>query len=192
MELFQYKDYDDYIEHQKKHNKIKLGKIVYVREYTINDISNHKGPDVKNILCHGTRDASEQKYFKKRYPEAYIIGSEVGPSAQSSPMTIEHDFNKQREEWVNKFDIVYSNSYDHSITPVETLEVWKEQLNDTGLLYLEYAQNRSNPSESDPLGATDEEVRGFISQAGLTIVEEFGKEKKVRHGGKIFICKRES
>lgn len=187
MDIFEYKSYEDYLEYQKKWNKIKVGKIVYVRQSTINlicDIKTFAG----SILCHGTRCAAEQKFFKKRFPNAEIIGSEIGPSALNSPMTVQWDFNKQNDDWVNKFDIVYSNSFDHSITPLETLKVWKKQLNKSGMLFLEYAENRSNPSESDPLGATNLEVEKWISEAGMNITKRLGKSHNIKHGGVVFCC----
>ena len=60
MEFFEYKDYDDYVEHQKKWYALKLGKIVYVRQDTIRQIVESK-PFSASVLCHGTRSGEEQK-----------------------------------------------------------------------------------------------------------------------------------
>jgi len=188
MEIFEYESYDDYLKYQKKWNELKFGKLVYVREETINYICDEKA-FAGFILCHGTRDASEQKFFKRRFPGAEVVGSEIGPSALESPMTVEWDFNKQNDSWLNKFDIVYSNSFDHSITPLETLKVWKDQLNQNGMLFLEYAENRSNPSESDPLGATNTEVEKWINEAGMVVVKKLGRQHNIKHGGTVFCCK---
>lgn len=189
MEIYEYKNYEDYLEHQRKWNAKKFGKIVYVQKNTIDEIvAAHGKNNAKTILCHGTRSGHEQRYFKHRYPEAEVIGTEIGPSANEAPMTVEWDFNKQKPEWVDKFDIVYSNSFDHSITPVECLRTWKDQLSEKGKLYLEYAESRSNVSESDPLGATNKEVLGFIEEAGLKYENELGG--KIRHNGVVFICSK--
>lgn len=185
MKLYEYKDYDDYIAHQKKWNALKLGKIVYVRKVTIDMICSDFG-NAKNILCHGTRDGSEQRFFKENFNNAYILGSEIGDSAETFQMTVQHDFNKPVEEWLGKFDIVYSNSFDHSITPVECLKVWGDQLSEDGKIYLEYAESRSNVSESDPLGATNGEVEKFIKDSGLNLVKVISGG--IKHGGCIFVC----
>ena len=187
MNFFEYKDYDDYVKHQKKWYALKLGKIVYVKSDTIQQIVENK-PDASSVLCHGTRSGNEQQLFKKYLPSATVVGSEIGDGCEQFPMTVQWDFNNENADWIGKFDIVYTNAFDHCITPVQTLKVWRNQLTDNGRLFVEYAQNRSNVSESDPMGATDEEVRGFIKEAEMNIVLEL--KKNVKHNGRVFVCEK--
>ena len=132
MKIYKYKNYAQYVEEQTKANKIKLG-WTYVKRPVIDSIcSNYSSlrtedgvvksnEDPSFIICHGTRKGTEQKLFKINYPNAEIIGTEISDTATLFRMTIQHDFTIPIEEWIGKADIVYSNSFDHTIDPVE---VW--------------------------------------------------------------------
>jgi len=185
IKIYQYKNYDDYVENQTRTNKLKLH-WVYVNKKTINLIAQDK-KTANNILCHGTRNGAEQKFFEKHFPNAYIIGTEISDTADQFPMTIQHDFTLPKDEWIGKFDIVYSNSIDHSINPRQTILTWKDQLSNDGHLYLEYSEGQSVCQASDPLSATNNEIRDLIAKAGLTIVNELeGKKRK----DLVFVCEK--
>ena len=62
MKIYQYKDYDEYVASQIEANIRKI-KNIWVEKKTIQEISRQHGP-ANTILCHGTRNAAEQKYFK--------------------------------------------------------------------------------------------------------------------------------
>ena len=192
MEIFKYKDYEDYIQAQIEGNLKKIDRIIktgqsYVRPNVIKNIVERK-KDAKRVLCHGTRNANEQKYFLDLLKDSYIIGSEVSTNAEEFPMTVQHDFNMVKEEWINSFDIVYSNSFDHSITPFETLKVWKDQLNDSGRLFLEHTVQAKNhiSNRTDPLKIEKQELIDMIGKVDMNIVEEFrGREK-----GYVLVCEK--
>lgn len=167
--IYKYKDYEEYVEWQTKTNKSKIT-WTFVREDVINKLAK-LSPDAKNIICHGTRNGTEQKHFLKNFPNAYIIGTEISDTATQFEMTVQHDFMEQREEWIEKFDIVYSNSFDHSIRPEDTLAVWKQQLNQNGHLFLEYSEQQSECIPQDPLDAKLSEVERWVVQAGFSNVE---------------------
>jgi len=193
MEIFKYKDYEDYVKSQiegnlKKIDKIKEKNIAYVKPETITQIVKRM-PDAKRVLCHGTRNAKEQIYFQELLPKAFIIGSEISPNATEFPMTVEHDFNAVKDEWLESFDIVYSNSFDHTITPLETLQVWKDQLTDNGTLFIEHTVVKRNhvSNATDPLKIEKEELINMIDAAGMTVVEEFESSKK---SGYILMCEK--
>lgn len=185
MRIYQYESYQNYLETQNATTK-KKNSWVYAQKDTIQLIARYKGLGAQNILCHGTRAAGEQKYFLEHYPNAFIIGSEICDTAETFPMTLHWDFNKQNDDWIHKFDIVYTNSFDHSITPFETLGVWKKQLKYDGTLFLEYASKQSRCHEADPLDATDDEIREMITGNGMTINDEL--TENVKHSGRIFVC----
>ena len=187
MEVYKYEDYDDYIRWQKKINKSKKGWI-YVKEKTIENISK-ECPFASQILCHGTRAGAEQKYFLKYLPNAEIIGTEIGDNALEYKMTIQHDFNKQLPEFINRFDIVYSNSFDHSINPKETLKVWGNQLNNNGKLFLEFNERDSVKNYApDPVYATNKEIEKLLIQENLNIIKKLTKDNM--SGGVVFVCKK--
>ena len=190
MKIYKYKDYDEYVDWQIKTNKEKKG-WVYVKSGTIDQIVKDR-IFAATILCHGTRAAGEQSYFLKHFPNAKIIGTEISDNATEYPMTIQHDFNVQKPEWINKFDIVYSNAIDHSIDPKATLITWRNQLNETGRLYLEYSEMQSIPggNRNDPLDATNEEIENLLLEIDLNIVGKI--TKSVQKKGTVFICEKKN
>jgi hypothetical protein len=164
MKIYKYENYDHYKSKQTEANKIKI-RNVWVSIDTIRSISDIHGKANK-ILCHGTRNAAEQKYFKKFYPEAFIVGTEISDTASNFEMTVEWDFHNEKDEWKGIFDIVYTNSLDHCIDPVKALTTWKNQLSGNGKLYLEYFfEARSR--EWDPFEANRTELQELLSTVGF-------------------------
>lgn len=191
MEVFPYRDYDHYVEEQIKANKAKLN-LVYVRRDTINRCHDYQkmiNPNYKEVLCHGTRNASEQIFFLVAKPDLNVIGSEISDTATQFPHTIQWDFNKINPDWINRFDVVYSNAFDHTPTPEETLKVWLGQLNDQGRLYIEWSneQNNMGTCESDPLNATTKELTDLIEKCNGEVEYAF---KSGKHNGTVLVIKR--
>ena len=186
MQIYQYKDYDDYVDWQIKTNKRKADR-VYVRKNTLMMIKQVQ-PFAATIICHGTRNGREQEHFKEIYPNSHILGTEISDNATGYKMTIEWDFNKQNPKWLGKYDIVYSNSIDHSIDPRTTLETWSEQLSPIGRMYIEYSEEMSakGGNAEDPLDATHKEMIGLIQKAGMYIVDVI--TENIRANGRVFIC----
>lgn len=186
LKIWEFKDYDEYVAEQTKANKLKIN-WRYVKDHAISSIAKNKGDEqVKFIVCHGTRNGTEQKLFQKHYPSAKIIGTEISETATQFEMTIQHDFTMPIEEWVGKADIVYSNSFDHTIDPVKTIQTWRDQLSPEGTLYLEYNQGLSVCEPNDPLDATMKEVRDMIEDNELKIVTTLNGSC----GGTTLVCKR--
>tara|TARA_R110000851_G_scaffold40866_1_gene102726 strand:+ start:60 stop:626 length:567 start_codon:yes stop_codon:yes gene_type:complete len=188
MKIHKYTDYDEYVAIQTLTNKAKES-WTYASARIIDKISADKGLDAKAILCHGTRSAGEQKFFRLNYPNAYIMGTEISDSATKYPMTIQHDFMEPLDEFVGRFDIIYSNSFDHSIRPAETLQVWMSQLGKGGTLYLEYAEMQSIGNDADPLDATAKEIEDMITGGGFKITGKI--TEGVKHAGVIFKCENQ-
>lgn len=188
MKIYEYKDYDDYVNTQTKINKSKLRRgFSYVKEDTIRHIvADH--PNAQSVICHGTRRGNEQLFFKSllQFGGAEVIGTEISDTAPQFPMTVQHDFTMEKSEWVGKFDIVYSNSFDHSIDPEATLVTWKNQLSPTGKMYLEYSERDSICDPADPLDATAAEIEGLFPAAGLKLINTI--TDNVRAAGVVFIC----
>lgn len=184
MKIYQYKDYDEYVEWQTKTNKSKLG-WVYVTKQSVDRICEDK-KTASYIICHGTRNGKEMEFFKENFPSAFIIGTEISETAVQFPNTVQHDFTQPKDEWIGKADIVYSNSFDHSIDPKKTLDTWRDQLNTTGTLYIEYNESQSICDPHDPLYAKLFEVEKMINEANLKIVKSF----KGSQGSDVLICKR--
>ena len=187
MKIYEYKDYDEYVSYQTEANKHKI-KNVYVHTNTIKTIVNDK-KNADNIICHGTRNGAEQKYFKHFFPQAYIVGTEISETASQFKMTVQHDFTIQKNEWIDKFDIVYSNSFDHSIDPVATLTTWRDQLNVNGRLYVEHSEDpRINKSRAwDPLAISKKEIKEIMKQVDLELIYILKSDSE---NGNIYVCKK--
>ena len=185
MRVYEYKDYDDYVEAQTKTNKAKLG-WRYVHKETIARICGHKTM-AGFIICHGTRKGSEQEFFKEHYPHAWVIGTEISETAVKFKLTVQHDFTKPKKEWLGQADIIYSNSFDHTIDPEKTMATWKDQLNPNGRLFIEYSERQSRGHYEDPLEATNAEMADLIKRTGMEIEDIW--EDGMAHGGIMFVCR---
>ena len=183
--------YDEYIKAQKDLTDFKYGRIVYVRKETIGEIYKHFAKDnILSILCHGTRSGEEQAHFKS-YFNCYVMGSELSERAKDTADTTIWDFNKVNDEWVGKFDLVYSNAFDHCITPSETIVVWRDQLKPDGRLLIEWSdsQNGKGVTDGDPLNATEKEVTAWAEENGMFLETEIMK-KKCKHAGTVLVYRR--
>jgi len=165
MKIYEYDDYDHYVAEQTKANKRKIHWL-YVKKHTIKHISKLH-PFAATILCHGTRNGGEMDYFEEFYPAAEILGTEISETATQFKRTVQWDFAHVKEEWIGKWDIVYSNSFDHSIDPMKTLDTWKNQLSENGKMFIEYSEAHSKASIHDPLEATHQEFKKMLSDSGL-------------------------
>ena len=178
MKIYEYNSYDEYVSEQTRANKIKL-KNVWVDKSTIRQIADRvKNP--KSIICHGTRNAAEQRFLKAEYPDAEIIGTEISETATQFEMTVQHDFHEQKEEWVGKFDILYSNSFDHAYDPWKCIRNWGDQLAPGGWMFLEIASDPDvNRSKStDPLQIdSEQEVMDLLEHARVKYVNRFHNSK---------------
>lgn len=150
-------DYEAYRKVQEAGNKRKLNS-VFVLEEVVSGIVDHarSSATVRRVLCHGTRNAAEQGYFKAAIPEVYVIGTEISETANQFPDTIQWDFHEVKDEWINAFDILYSNSWDHSYDPNKLFKAWSSCVAPGGIMALEHT-SRHEPSAVnalDPLGVT--------------------------------------
>jgi hypothetical protein len=187
MKIWQYDSYGDYVRVQTEGNKLKL-KHVFVKKGTMQKI---RGlfPSAKSFLCHGTRNAAEQKFFQEVYgKDIEVMGTEISDTATQFPNTVQWDFMKVNPDWVGKFDVVYSNSFDHCTDPEHTLKVWSEQIKQNGRLFVELAlavkNNKSRPM--DPLELSREEFVEITNKIELQVVSE----TKLGQGGILFELKK--
>lgn len=148
--------YEEYKKIQTHHNKIKIDQ-VWADEETIKTISAYIKKHINNVnsgICHGTRRGYEQLEFSKQLG-CSVIGTEISDTAEQFDNTIEWDFHEQKDEWRSKFSFIYSNSLDQAFDPKKALSTWSEQLEQSGLLFIEHtmAHAASGASEMDPFGA---------------------------------------
>ena len=183
MKLYEYESHDEYVAVQTAANKRKID-MVWVSEGNVRMVRNHFHLTPRSILCHGTRNAAEQKLFKTEWPDAFVIGSEISDSASWFPMTIQQDMQEPRLDWIRQFDIVYSNSFDHSCDPVGCLETWLGQLANGGRLYVDFADDPkvNYSSITDPLALDTGDMEKLTAYAGGRIITKMdGKGAKGHH-----------
>ena len=195
MEIYEYKDYEEYVKIQTETNKAKLdwsyfdrqgarkGIIILMLEKYFGESANDK-----DVICHGTRGGHEQLFFHNIFPKGHIQGTEISDTASQFPMTVEWDFTKENYKWINRFDLVYSNSFDHTIDPQETLRVWHEQLREGGFMFIEWSEYSAIGNENDPLKATFKEIEELITEANFEITETI--KIGTKHSGNMYICRK--
>lgn len=160
--LYDYKDadgkfdYEGYKRAQTEGNKRKINK-VFVDKRNIEFLANYLRRRLGNIrhgICHGTRRGLEQSWFRE-FLGADVIGTEISDTATQFPHTIEWDFHNTKPEWIDHFDFVYSNSFDHSYDPSKCLSAWVSCLRPGGLCILEHSRFQGiwATNSLDPFGA---------------------------------------
>jgi hypothetical protein len=151
-------DYAKYKQVQTDGNLQKLN-LVNVQKDDVEFLANYIKVTLNNVgsgICHGTRRGVEQKWFSDFLDGADVIGTEIADTATDFPNTIQWDFHDDNPEWHNKFDFVYSNSFDHAYDPKVALDNWMKTLKSGGICIIEHSlqQSPAATSELDPFGAT--------------------------------------
>jgi hypothetical protein len=135
-------DYEAYKSIQIAANKGKIDRVSVSRE-NVAFLCRHlqsSGVTVNSVLCHGTRNAAEQGFFKTVLPHAEILGTEISDAADQYPMTIRWDFHEVKPEWIGRYDLVFSNSWDHSYNPQKLFRAWLSCVAPGGALVVEWAE----------------------------------------------------
>ena len=191
MEYVKHTSYDEYIEQQTITNKAKLNNI-WVVPSNIVDIKNYclkNNIKVDNILCHGTRNGAELVYFQNNFPNAGILGTDISDTASQFQNTIQWDFHEVNNDWINQFDIVYTNSWDHAYDFEKAITAWIEQLTENGRLFLDWNDDTAKPAnKADCFGCSKEELIEMINK--FYIVEDiFPIENKYKKDAHMFVVK---
>jgi len=165
-------DYETYRQIQTEGNRRKLDG-VFVQERVIRELAGYAQAHgtVANVICHGTRNGAEQRFFKSAIPGVSVLGTEISDTATQFPDTIEWDFHAMNEAWRARFDILYSNSWDHSYDPKILFAVWGACVAPGGLMALEHSARHEPKAVNplDPFGVTfDGLVALVLEHAGMT------------------------
>jgi len=142
---------------------------VWAQEEDIKFLANYiqrGNKNVRNGLCHGTRNGAEQTFFLKYMKgNVEVLGTEISPTASRYPNTIEWDFHNVKPEWLGKYDFIFSNALDHSHSPELCIKNWISCLNPLGgVLIVEWSMNNVNVDSLDPFGATLAGIKRMISR----------------------------
>ena len=134
----------------------------------IADCVNFYGFDltVKNVMCHGARYGQEIVWFHGQFPGAEVLGTDLFPK---HPAVLKWDFHESREEWRGKFDLIYTNSLDHSHSPEQVVKCWLDQLNDQGLLFVKWSPWHVTVQGGDCFGAQLYEYICLLDYVGKVV-----------------------
>jgi len=176
-ERHEFDSYDDYIEAQIRLTRRKLAKPnarCFTTVGTVRTIAGHysgldSSPQSVRGLCHGVRRGEEVKLFGRWIPGAWI-GTEITPELCDGVVIVHEDFSIPRPEWLGQFDVIYSNSLDHSPEPRMTVRAWLSCLSPRGRLYVEWtpwhARLGRNGWTADCFAAGEEEYAKLLDSAG--------------------------
>ena len=130
------------------------------------------GVQVVSGICHGARNGLECDELMRYLPLATIMGTDLFPNTGKSRLikreaeVIEWDFNEPRKEWERSFDLVYSNSLDHSPDPEETLKVWFRQLKPLGAMFVQWNRSDETLGGGDCFAASLPEYLDLLNSVG--------------------------
>ena len=185
-------DYETYRKVQVLANKAKIDWRSVSQEeidFVCHTLKN-AGVDIRAVLCHGTRNGAEQSFFRNQLPDAEILGTEISETASQFPMTIQWDFHEVKPEWRGHFDVIFSNSWDHTYDPHKLAPAWLACVAPNGALVLEWSNvHGDTPADMvDPFRASLDGLTNLINQHGrgagfapATIVMRPADTKRAKH-----------
>lgn len=90
-----------------------------------------------------------------------VFGVEINPMAKRKDVYT-GSFDELPQEWEGQFDILYSNSFDHSQDPHKTAEQWRKVTKKGGLFIIAFS-SYSNVSDADLIEMLClEDIRGLF------------------------------
>jgi len=191
-------DYAAYKNAQIAANQAKINKVWATRD-NISFMADYLKKNFNTItfgICHGTRRGLEQLWFRE-FLGCEVIGTEISPTANDFPFTIQMDFHDLKPDWIGKADFVYSNSFDHTYDPKKCLEAWVATLKPGGVCLLEMASKHghSGATKTDPFEAEVFAMPYLIatwSNGKFGVVEALDVPciRRKRSVQKVFVVKR--
>jgi len=182
MELYPHTNYRRYVKWQRllTEKKTEHGTKLrsWVDEAMINNINrliHIHTREIKNIVCHGCRNGLEVNLLQDINPGVIVYGTDIYNEAYMYDRKYFRniDFDTIPEEWLGYFDVVYSNSIDHSRDPVKTLTLWGMELKDSGICYVSFYWGRG-VSKQDCFqldrNRPMEEISEISKQIGMNVV----------------------
>lgn len=161
--------YDSYRKVQEEGNKAKIN-AQFVKKshiFFLADWLADQGCLPGFALCHGVRRGMEQAWFRKKWPEAEVIGTDISETASQFANTVQWDFHDDNPAWRGRAAFVYSNSWDHAYDPAKAFRAWMLSLAPGGWLLIDHTRGHSPASSNllDPFGATREATARILAQA---------------------------
>jgi len=195
--LFKYKDLNSYRDTQIYLNKIKLNSI-WADENTLNSICKilvSHSTSLTSGICHGVRSGFEVNYLNSQLPSVNVIGTDISDTVKNFSNCFVHDFHEIRDDWLSKFDFVYSNSLDQSYNPQLALQTWLNQIHMHGVVIIEHSKGHgpSAVTIGDPFGARAEVMPFLLSDwfgHQISISWEIVTKQNLKINTYLFVIKK--
>lgn len=166
MSIFQYKDYSEYRDMQIEANLRKINNgtnwVTYSEVLTVSGILQVLFDEpIKNGICHGVRNNWESELFAKIL-NCKVIGTDISPESFKHGAVV-WDFHDTNEEWINMFDFLYTNSFDHCYDPPKASDTFMEQIREGGICIVQWTKyDMKEPNGISAYGGTIEDYRSFF------------------------------
>jgi len=142
-------EYEDYYNAQVKRHGAKLYKKRKELHYVqcadgIIDLVNENS----EMICIGTRNNHERDVWRKSMgpKNVRVFSLDIAPLSGADFIM---DFNCLPEDWINKWDILFSNSLDHALDASDTFNKWLNVVKPNGLIIVGFDRGANEISESD-------------------------------------------
>lgn len=160
MKRFEIKDYKNYLKYQlartdkKSASFIEQPKRLGIFKKSLERVGKNV-VGVEKICCMGVKTGYECSEFKKIEPfrnnTVFIDGVELSPiikkyfKLQNNYIKFyQYDFNKLPDNWIDKYDLIFSNSLDHCFDFVQTIDEWRRVLKQDKYLFLTLSEAKNN------------------------------------------------
>jgi len=152
----------NYAEVQIKRHLAKSSKEEDAREYVkvAVELRSLRELNENEMVCLGTRNNHERDTFAAELPEVNVYSLDIGPESSADFIM---DFTKFPKDWTRKWDLIYSNSIDHSYDSTSTFKEWIRVLKPNGILMLGMNYGTVT-SITDICSFTRESVTNYLTQ----------------------------
>lgn len=113
------------------------------------------------MICMGSRNNWEKICFKNFLKLDNIYDLDICPSSKCD---YTYDFQKLPESFIDKWDIIFTNSLDHSIDAEHTINHWHSFLKEDGLLIIGYEVDFQTPVPTDCTTFTKKSIMELVEK----------------------------
>lgn len=138
------------------------------------------------MVCMGTRNNHERDCLAGFLPGVSVKSLDISPKSQADFIM---DFTALPEDWAGSWDVLYSNSIDHSFDATATFDAWLRVVRVGGHMVLGFTYGDVT-SASDICAFHPEDVEAFLS--GREDVTLLGRQRDAIGVGEHWFIRRVS